>query len=263
MQALLLLAMVAAARAQQPAGGGPMREQAGATEAAVVRVTGVRAVPWKSYRAMAAALAAYGKHKALAPDAIFRFAVMPPPGLALPANFLLRVRTRDGVEFPITLDNGELFELPALPDPGVEADLVSNFKGGVLRIGLLVHTLAVPPEQERLGDARLRCEITEAIADADDPGRNVDQPTRRNGRLQRQSRTYCNARARVLYRPRAATSGATITEAGRKEPLRSEGGAYRLPLSDQAWSNDAIIAFQYQAPMRPLRLAEVAVYSGD
>jgi hypothetical protein len=77
---LLLVAVVAAAQAQQqPAGGGHVLE-AGTTSAAVVRVTGVRAAPWKSYRAMSAALAAYHQHKALAPAAIFRFAVMPPAG---------------------------------------------------------------------------------------------------------------------------------------------------------------------------------------
>lgn len=260
---LLLVAVVAAAQAQQqPAGGGHVLE-AGTTSAAVVRVTGVRAVPWKSYRAMSAALAAYHRHKALAPDALFRFAVMPPAGDTLPPTFQLRVRTRDGAQFPVTLENGELFELPALPDPGMDADLVSNFKGGELRIGLLVHTLSVPPGQERLGDARLRCEITEAIAEADDPNRNADQPTRSNGRLQRKNQTYCSSRARVLYRPRAPTTGATIADAGLKVDIHPYGGAYRLPLSDPAWSNDALIDFHYQAPMRLLKLSEVAIYHGE
>lgn len=106
----------------------------------VVHVTSLRAVPWKSYGAMRAAVAAYEKHQALAPDAVFRFAVMPPPGMTLPPNFALRVRSETGQEFPIRLEHGELFTLPPLPELDGKADLVSNFKGGPLRIGLLVHS---------------------------------------------------------------------------------------------------------------------------
>lgn len=135
----------------------------------VVRVTGLRAVPWKSYGAMRAAVSAYEKHKSLAPDAVFRFAVMPPAGMKLPPNFALRVHTEQGQEFPIRLEHGELFTLPPLPKFSGDADLVSNFKGGALRIGLPVHTRTVPPEKLRLGDLRLRYEITAAIEMFDNP----------------------------------------------------------------------------------------------
>lgn len=225
-----------------------------------VRVTGLRAIPWKSYRAMRAAVAAYEANKPLAPDAVFSFAVLAPAGTMLPPNFALRVRTREGEEFPIKLENGELFQLPVLPDPGAEADLVSNFRGGPLRIGLLVHTRSVPPEQERLGDVRLRNEISQAIADVDHP--NDDPRCLRK----RPGRNGCKARPRatIWHNPRAPAAGAAIVEGGRREALESNQDArspsYKMPVYSARWGNDAIIEFDYKGLLRPPRLSEVAIY---
>lgn len=125
----------------------------------VVRVTGLRAVPWKSYGAMRAAVAAYEKHKSLAPDAVFRFAVMPPAGMKLPPNFALRVRTDKGQEYPIRLEHGELFT------PGHMASAVGRDQRRVDRRGQPAHAFAsqrrfqsawVPDahRQHRLGQRR-------------------------------------------------------------------------------------------------------------
>jgi hypothetical protein len=251
------------APSSNPASVGERTERNGADTAAfmVVRVTGLRAVSWKSYRAMRAAVAAYEKYKFLAPDAVFSFAVLPPAGKALPANFKLRVRTKDGQEYPVTLENGELFQLPVLPDLNADADLVSNLNGGQLRIGLLVHTRSVPPEKERLGDVRLRFQINQAIADVDDPN---DDPkclwkTRRNG-CKRPSIT-------VWHKPRAPANGASIVEADRREVLEASDDpnspSYKMPISGGHWGNDALIEFDYRKPLRPLNLSEVAIYDAN
>lgn len=229
----------------------------------VVRVTGLRAVPWKSYGAMRAAVAAYEKHKALAPDADFRFAVMPPAGMQLPPNFALRVRTAQGQEFPIRLEHGELFTLPLLPDLEGDADLVSNFKGGPLRIGLLVHTRTVAPDQLRLGDLRLRYEINAAIAMVDEPG-EYDAKCRAPGRWNR-----CKRPSKAIWhRPWTATSGAWIVEGSRRVPLQasedSKDHLYRMPIASTQWGNDALIEFGYEAPQRrPRQLFEAAIYNGN
>jgi hypothetical protein len=250
---LLLAVLMQAAAAQAPA---PSTDAASFT---TVRVTGLRAIPWKSYRAMRAAVAAYEHYKFLAPDTVFRFAVMPPPGMTLPPDFKLRVRTEDGKELPITLVNGELFQLPELPDPKADADLVSNFKGGPLRIGLLVHTIHVPTDQERLGDVRLRNEINLAIADVDHPS---DDPRCMRGR--RNAIECKRPRFAVWYKPRAVTSGAWIIDGNRKEPLEASDDAaypsYRMPISAGHFSNDAIIEFAYTKPLGPIKFSEVAIY---
>ncbi|MPQ57331.1 tetratricopeptide repeat protein [Duganella sp. FT27W] len=229
----------------------------------VVRVTGLRAVPWKSYGAMRAAVSAYEKHKSLAPDAVFRFAVMPPAGMKLPPNFALRVRTEQGQEFPISLEHGELFTLPPLPEFDGDADLVSNFKGGALRIGLLVHTRTVPPEKLRLGDLRLRYEITAAIEMFDNPG-EYDTKCRAPGRWNRCKRPT----KAIWHRPWTATSGAWIVEGSRRVPLQASENPgdhmYRMPIASKDWGNNAIIEFDYKAAqLRPRKLFETAIYDGN
>lgn len=256
--AIALAAGLADASGQEPR----HEDQAGET-LSVVRVTGLRAVPWKSYGAMRAAVSAYEKHKSLAPDAVFRFAVIPPPGMQLPSNFALRVRTRDGQEFPIPLEHGELFTLPSLPDVRGDADLVSNFKGGSLRIGLLVHTPTVSPEQLRLGDARLRYEINAAIAMVDDPW---EYDTRCKG-ASRWNR--CRRPSKLIwFRPWTATGGAWIAEGSRRSALASNDHPvtpmYRLPIASERWGDDARIEFDYKAPLlRPRKLFESAVYDAN
>jgi hypothetical protein len=222
----------------------------------VVRVSGVRAIPWKSYRAMRAGMAAYEAHKDLAPNSAFRFAVLTTPAnQKLPPDFKLRVRTKDDREHPITLKQGELFELPLLPDPDTDADIVSNWKGAALRIGLLVHTLSVLPEQERLGDARLRCEINRAMEGVAATG----------GRYFDKRRVASCQRTATWHVPRAPATGAWITEGNRREALESDGNpaypAFRLPLAGEGWGNDAIVSFDYRTPVITLSLSEVAIYN--
>lgn len=229
----------------------------------VVRVTGLRAVPWKSYGAMRAAVTAYEKYQALAPDAVFRFAVMPPVGMRLPPKFSLRVRTEQGQEYPVRLEHGELFTLPLLPDLQGEADLVSNFKGGALRIGLLVHTRTVAPDKLRLGDLRLRNEIISAILMYDEPG-EYDTQCNRKGRGSRCKRPS----KEIWHRPWTATSGAWITEGRHRTPLLANDDGddrmYRMPIASKQWGNDALIEFDYQtASQRPRQLFEAAIYNGN
>jgi hypothetical protein len=237
--------------------------QADTSAGAVVRVTGLRAIPWKSYRALRAAVAAFETYKSLAPDAVFGFAALPPVGKTLPPNFALRVRTRDGKEFPVPVASGELFQLPVLPDPDVDADLVSNLKEGQLRIGLLVHTPTVPADKERLGDVRLRAEISQAIADVDHPS---DNPACLSKRLLLPRR--CRpAHVSIWYKPRAPASGAWIVEGSRREALAGNGDptypAFKMPVNAGHLGNDAIIEFDYWTPPGPVKHASVAIYDAN
>ena len=224
----------------------------------VVRVTGLRVIAWKSYRAMRAAIAAYEKYKYLAPESMFSFAVLPPAGKTLPENFELRVRTKDGTEFPVKLDNGMLFQLPVLPDPEADASLVSNLKEGQLRIGLLLHSRNVPPEEERLGDIRLRNEISQAIGDVEHP--NVDSMC-----WKRRSESRCRPRhVTVWYKPRAPASVAWLVEGSRKEVLEHNGDldypSYKIPVNAGHLGNDAIIEFAYRKPLGSIKQTVVMIY---
>jgi TPR repeat protein len=234
------------------------QNQADAAAVPVVRVTGLRAVPWKSYRAMRAALAAYEKYRYLAPDAMFSFAILPSVGKTLPPNFEFRVRTRDGAEFPIRLERGGLFQLPVVPDPDADANLVSNLKEGQLRIGLLLHTRNVPPAEERLGDVRLRNEISQAIGDVEHPNDDPGCWRRRNANECRRGHTT------VWFKPRAPASGAWLVEGNRREALESNGDrdypSYRIPINAGHLGNDVIITFDYKHPLGSVQQTVVMVY---
>jgi hypothetical protein len=205
----------------------------------VVRVTGVRATPWKSYRAMRAAMEAYEKHRDLAPDAEFSFGVVLPGTQPLPPNFALRVRTPDGKDYPITM-NGKAFALPILPDDALDGDLVTNLKGVPIKIGIRVETPGVAAGMDRLGDLRLTCQIDQALARFDD---NFLARLIRPNVCETASGHWWMAPG---WSP---SGGAFVVEGQRSAPLESGNrmgiARYRVPLQDTSWGNDALLDFRY------------------
>jgi hypothetical protein len=221
----------------------------------VVQVTGTRAVPWKSYRTMKAAEQAFHEHRPrLAPQAQFRFAVLPPKGQKLPPKFALRVRTRDGREIPVAVEEGRLFLLPEVPDAD-DADLVSNVKGGALRIGMLLYTPDAPIESYRLGDLRLGCRIDEVL---DKENESLVVRALKYNRCER-------AVMRALYNGPGGlpTLGASLVFENRRaalEPEEQRGTTfYRVPLHDTSWPDEALVVFDFKAPPQGLsRINRVA-----
>lgn len=207
----------------------------------VVRVSGLRATPWKSYRALRAAMAAYEQHKDLAPDAVFTFSVKLPGGQPVPPTFAMRVLTPDGKEYPVAMD-GQSFMPPILPDDALDGDLVTNLKGIRIKIGIRVETPGVPVGMNRLGDLRLVCRIDHAIADVED---NV---------LRRLIRpNVCeNPIGGWWFGPASVpTDGGMLVEGTRSAQLerhdRQATARYRIPLHDTSWSNEALVQYQYRA----------------
>ena len=207
----------------------------------VVRVTGVRAIPWKSYRAMRAAMDAYVKYKDHAPDARFSFGLVLPDGYELPPNFAMRVRTPEGVEYPIVM-KGKLFIPPILPDDALDADVVTNLKGVTVKIGTQIDTPGVPAGMDRLGDRRLACQIARAIRRVED-----DLVTR----LLRPN--YCEKLTTDYWvTPSRSADGAELIDGERRMTLdaRKEGAdmMFRLPLQDTSWNDNAIVFYRYKVP---------------
>jgi hypothetical protein len=224
----------------------------------VVEVTGLRAVPWKSYRAMLVAETTYREYKdELAPQAQFLFAVLPPPGQQFAKNFALRVRMSDGREVPIRFERENMFKLPALPVPDPDAELVSNFKGGRLRIGMHLRTPNVPPESLRLGDLRLACRIEVGLErDEQSLLARLILPDRCTSRLRASKHSSIG---------QLPTSGAILRQADREMALPAviEGNKvamYKVPLHDTAWSNDALVIFDYKDPPKGLMPELIATF---
>lgn len=239
--ALLVLCMV----------GGEARAQSTPSDAPdVVRVTGLRAIPWKSYRAMRAAMDAYARYKGHAQDAEFNFGLLLPDGYRLPPNFAMRVRTPDGREYPIVM-KGVLFTPPILPNDALDADVVTNLKGVAIRVGTQIDTPGVPAGMDRLGDRRLECQIDRAIRRVED-----DLVTR----LLRPN--YCEHEAATYWMsPSQPADSAELVDGERRMTLRTSNGSsgmrFQIPLHDSGWSDNALVVYQYQTPFRgnpaPLR----------
>jgi hypothetical protein len=212
----------------------------------VVRVTGLRAIPWKSYRAMRAAMEAYANYKNLAPDAMFSFGVVLPPGEKLPPNFAMRVRTPEGTEYPVTME-GRLFKLPILPNNVLDADLVTNLKGIPVKIGILMETPGVPPGMDRLGDLRLTCQIDRAIDRVED---GLFARLLRPNMCETSNGSYWMA-------VRLPSASAALVEGMRTAPLEHRDIAhrteYKIPLHDVSWSNNTLVDYEYTKPF-PARL---------
>lgn len=224
--------------------GGEARAESMPSDAPdVVRVTGLRAIPWKSYRAMRAAMDAYAKYKGHAPDAEFNFGLKLSDGYKLPPNFAMRVRTREGSEYPIVM-KGVLFIPPILPDDTLDADVVTNVKGVTIRVGTQVDTPGVPAGMDRLGDRRLACQIDRAIKRVED-----DLVTR----LLRPN--YCeNEGVNYWISPSQPANDAELVDGERRMRLRASNGGsgmrFQLPLHDIRWSDDALVVYQYQRPFQ-------------
>src|SRR5471032_3403968 len=152
-----------------------------ADDARKVEITGLRGQELKSYRAMLAGLDAFDEYHALAPNAPL-------------VNFKLRLRdvvkdsAKDSAKDGATLDNltlrivGEqssvtvplaadgLFVLPRIAAMADEdADLALNQRKGNYRWDASVRSAGVPANMRRLGDLRLECEVTVAVAKKEIP----------------------------------------------------------------------------------------------
>lgn len=226
------------------------RAQSAPSEAPdVVRVTGVRAIPWKSYRAMRAAMDAFAKYKAHAPDAEFNFGLVLPAGYELPLNFAMRVRTPAGLEYPIVM-KGKFFIPPILPDNALDADVVTNLKGFTVKIGTQVETAGVPAGMARLGDMRLACQIGRAIKRVEDaPLTRLLRPN------------YCeNRTSNYWMTPSRPADGAELVDGERRMTLdagtEETGVSFRIPLQDTGWSDNALVIYRYKVPYegKPARL---------
>lgn len=223
--------------------GGDVRAESTSSDAPdVVRVTGLRAIPWKSYRAMRAAMDAYAKYKGHAPDAEFNFGLVLPDGYKLPPNFAMRVRTPEGREYPIVM-KGVLFIPPILPDDALDADVVTNLKGVAIKVGIRVDTPGVPAGMDRLGDRRLICQIDRAITRVEDDYLS---------RLLRPN--YCEKQTANWTIPSQPANGAEVVDGVNRMMLpasnSSSGMRFQIPLKDTNWSDDALVDYHYTAPFR-------------
>ena len=196
----------------------------------------VRDPPWLPYSAMQRALAAFAAQHALAPDAEARFVLRPLGADADTAGLMLSVAQADGATLVPVMADGSFSLPPALAGTGATA-LALNRKQALFRWRPLVRSPGLAPNVRRLGDLRLECRMLAAAqAEPAPPGQGAAAGP-----------APCLAGGDGLNQPapdRAALATATLVADGRRLvlPLAPDGLAYRVPLADPAWPDDALIA---------------------
>lgn len=216
-----------------------------AAESGQVVVNGIRNPELRSYRAVSAGLDAFDEYHRLAPQApAVRFLLLPTKDAGTPAEPLaLRIAgDGDSIALPIGADSG--FTVPRIQAAwDSDADLVLNQKKGAYRGDVEVRTPGLPDNVRRLGDLRLQCRVTVAIAKAE-----TTVWVRAFVNTLLMTSDWCG-KAGFAFGPPAhgRVQGATLVHGDRKLALKIVNLGYDVPLGDVSWPDDALVELVLEA----------------
>lgn len=208
----------------------------------MVEVSGTKDPDWKRYRAMLKGVDAFEKHHALAPQAEQKFILRPRHAGASRAGVTLRLAGNE-TSLPIAMAEDGSFVLPRDKQLQEEdAELLINRKKEMFRWWPYVRSPQLAPNQRRLGDLRLECEMFWAFKYDDAPfvARNV---VRALGGPCTTKKVSINFPADYM-----GLKSATLVHGELRLvlPVDKKTSAFLAPLSDQKLSNDAIILLEYE-----------------
>lgn len=212
-------------------------------------VNSVRNTELKSYRVMAAGLDAFDDHHALAPKAReVRFQLIPGPDAPADAmqDLALRIAGSDtAISVPLAANGCFVLPRSAQADSD-NADLLTNKKKDQFRWQASVHSDDVPPGMRRLGDLRLQCQVSIAIA-------KKEMPFWIRTMVATMLRTtdWCSADALKMgtYSDPAIAS-ATLLDGERRVALQVKNGgtSFQAPMGDTRYADDTLIEMVYRDP---------------
>lgn len=226
-----------------------------------VHVNAMRDPEVRKYKVILAGLDAFDRHHKLAP-AVERlaFRLTTRQKDESPEPLAARLVGDDGFKLPIAIDAGGRFEVPrseAAEDAKSELEL--NRKRRLYRTDPEVRTPGLPENQRRLGDLRLECKVTIAMAKEEIPtfwvmtintlllrtdwcGFFGDQD---DFRWEGASR-----KAHFPYRSGRPLAGAILVEGNRSAKLEVKGQSFQVPIGNATWSDEARVelAFADEAP---------------
>ncbi|AQR68908.1 hypothetical protein BZG29_11580 [Janthinobacterium sp. LM6] len=212
-----------------------------------IHINSIRNPELKSYRVMAAGLDAFDEYHALAPKAReVRFQLI--TGSGAPADAMRDLSLRiagNETSIPLSLAADGSFTLPRSAQAESEdADLITNKKKGNYRWQPSIHSDGVPAGMRRLGDLRLQCQVTIAIARKEIPFwvRTLV------GTLLRTT-DWCSAEQLKLgTRSNVPLASATLLDGERRIALKveKEGHSFLSPIGDTHYADDTLIELLYQ-----------------
>ena len=211
-----------------------------------IHINSIRNPELKSYRVMAAGLDAFDEYHALAPQARdVRFQLN--AGTGAPADAMqdlaLRIAGNEtSIALPLSANGSFVLPRSAQAD-SEDADLITNKKKGQYRWQASVHSDGVPANMRRLGDLRLQCQVTIAIAKKEIPFwvRTLV------GTLLRTT-DWCSARElKMGTRSDVAIASATLLDGAQRIalPVNNGGKTFLAPIGDTRYADDTLIELVY------------------
>jgi len=259
----VLLCGAASTCAAQETTAAPAPAQAGqqpVRELEPVHVNAMRNPEVRKYKVILAGLDAFDDYHRMAPQADkLRFRLDPngkagtedAAAAAAPA-LAARLVGNDGFKLALPLDADLRFTVPR-SDAAEDADseLELNRKRNLYRIRPSVRSPGLPAHHRRLGDLRLECRVTVAMAKEEMP---FMVKALVNGILL--TTDWCSffdnrKNATFSMRADAPLREAVIVEGNRSALLRTTGRSYHVPLGEGSWSDEAVIELDYAGPPAP------------
>lgn len=210
-----------------------------------VEVSSVRDPAFKSYRLMLRGVESFEQNRALSPQGVLRFQLLPDQGVAA-KGLELRI-VGDSSVIPVPLDEQLTFALPRDAAAAADdADLRTNRKRGAVRWAPDIRTPGLPQGMRRLGDVRAECKVFWTI------GREDSSLLLRV--MFSATSDPCNSRsASWLEETIQPLASAQLHEGERVLALKiaKNGLGYDVPLRDKGWSDEAMIELRYLNTAQP------------
>jgi hypothetical protein len=224
-----------------------------------VSVVGVRDPEWHPYRHMIAGLEMFESKRHLAPKApSLRFLIIPSHATESMDGLSLRISSdTSSIKVPIAPDGSFIlpFDQAAIDS---EAELVLNRTKGRFTAIPLVKSENVPANMRRLGDIRLECKVSIAIAK-----KSLNFAVRAAGNVAMLGSDWCQS-SRINYKVTAPILSDSITLiSGDRRAVMAMGRLQKyfdLPLRDNSWPDDTLIEFKPAAPASLADFAAVPIY---
>lgn len=201
-----------------------------------VDVRGTKDPDWKPYRTMVKGVTTFQANRTLAPLAQLHFILRPVDSNASLKGVTLRLASEDSsIDIPLSEDG--IFDLPNDRDlVAANAELILNRKKNAMRWRPYIRTPGLLPNQRRLGDLRMECNIIWAVEYEDVPFlmRNVFRMI--GGPCK-------SAKISVFFDADQQLSAAKISSGLRQAPLvlGINKRTFMPPLEDASWNDDTLI----------------------
>lgn len=231
-----------------------------------VHVNAMRNPEVRKYKVILAGLDAFDRHRQLAPAADgLRFRLSPRKKDASAEPLSARLVGDGGFRLPIALDAERRFTVPrSEAAENADSELELNRKRRVYRTEPDIRTPGLSASQRRLGDLRLECKVSVAMAKEEIPLfwvltiNTILMRTDWCGFFGDQTDTRFDSASRSAhfgYRAGRPLAEALLVEGNRSALLRVEGEEFEVPIGDAGWSDEAVVELKYAEPADPVRPA--------